>query len=83
MTVWRDVVGTADDGHFRHEDGEMLGLYCVQIARRDAADIEGHSEAVEHGQPRRLSTGQALADGGASLPHHCGVELFFLRFDFL
>lgn len=34
--VFRDVVGIADRGHFRHEDRELLALYCVQVveARR-------------------------------------------------
>jgi len=34
--VFRDVVGTADRGHFRPEDRELLGLYCahVVVARR-------------------------------------------------
>jgi hypothetical protein len=29
--VFRDVVATADRGHFRHEDREMLGLYAVHV----------------------------------------------------
>jgi hypothetical protein len=35
-TVFRDVVGTADHGHFRSEDRELLALYCAHIvvARR-------------------------------------------------
>ena len=35
-TVFRDVVGTADRGHFRSEDRELLALYCVHVveARR-------------------------------------------------
>ena len=34
--VFRDVVGSADPGHFRHEDRELLALYCVQVvAARD------------------------------------------------
>jgi hypothetical protein len=34
--VFRDVVGTADRGHFRPEDRELLGLYSVHVvaARR-------------------------------------------------
>jgi hypothetical protein len=34
--IFRDVVGTADRGHFRPEDRELLGLYCahVVVARR-------------------------------------------------
>jgi hypothetical protein len=30
-TVFRDVVGTADRGHFRHEDRELLAMYCVHV----------------------------------------------------
>jgi hypothetical protein len=29
--VFRDVVGTADPGHFRNEDRELLGLYAVHV----------------------------------------------------
>jgi phage terminase small subunit len=29
--VFRDVVASADCGHFRHEDRELLALYCVQV----------------------------------------------------
>ena len=34
--MFRDIVGTADRGHFRHEDRELLALYCVHVveARR-------------------------------------------------
>jgi hypothetical protein len=34
--VFHDVVSTADRGHFRHEDRELLALYCVHVteARR-------------------------------------------------
>jgi hypothetical protein len=34
--VFRDVVGTADRGHFRPEDRELLALYCAHVvaARR-------------------------------------------------
>jgi hypothetical protein len=34
--IFRDTVGTADRGHFRPEDRELLGLYCVHVvaARR-------------------------------------------------
>jgi hypothetical protein len=36
MAVFRDVVATADKGHFRHEDRELLALYCTHVvtARR-------------------------------------------------
>jgi hypothetical protein len=30
-TVFRDVVGTADRGHFRHEDRELLALYAAHV----------------------------------------------------
>ena len=39
--VFRDVVGTADGGHFRPKDRELLSLYCahvVQGARSDEAE---------------------------------------------
>jgi hypothetical protein len=29
--IFRDIVGTADRGHFRQEDRELLGLYCVHV----------------------------------------------------
>lgn len=29
--VFRDIVASADPGHFRHEDRELLGLYCAQV----------------------------------------------------
>ena len=29
--VFRDVVASADPNHFRHEDRELLALYCVQV----------------------------------------------------
>ena len=32
-TVFRDVVGTADRGHFRPEDRELLALYCVHVVQ--------------------------------------------------
>ena len=46
--VFRDVVASADPGHFRHEDRELLALYCVQVVaartlmkrRRRAAEQE-------------------------------------------
>jgi hypothetical protein len=46
--VFRDVVGSADPGHFRHEDRELLALYCAQVVaartlmkcRRRAAEQE-------------------------------------------
>ena len=46
--VFRDVVASADPGHFRHEDRELLGLYCAQVIaarvlmkkRRRAAEQE-------------------------------------------
>jgi phage terminase small subunit len=36
--VFRDIVAAADSGHFRSEDRELLGLYCVHVveARRMA-----------------------------------------------
>ena len=46
--VFRDVVASADPGHFRHEDRELLALYCAQVIaarglmkkRRRAAEQE-------------------------------------------
>jgi hypothetical protein len=34
--VFRDILGSADKGHFRHKDRELLALYCVHVvtARR-------------------------------------------------
>lgn len=31
--VFRDVVGTADRGHFRPEDRELLALYCAHVVQ--------------------------------------------------
>jgi hypothetical protein len=46
--VFRDIVASADPGHFRHEDRELLALYCAQVIaarglmkkRRRAAEQE-------------------------------------------
>jgi phage terminase small subunit len=33
QAVWRDTVGTADEGHFRPEDRELIAHYCVHVAQ--------------------------------------------------
>lgn len=46
--VFRDIVASADSGHFRPEDRELLALYCVQVveSRRLAARKRRSSEQL-------------------------------------
>ena len=42
--VFRDIVASADSGHFRPEDRELLGLYCIHtVEARRLADRKRRS----------------------------------------
>ena len=49
--VLRDVVASADPEHFRHEDRELLGLYCAQVIAARGL-MKKRRRAAEQG-PRR------------------------------
>ena len=53
--VFRDVVGGADPGHFRHEDRELLALYCAQVVAARAL-MKRRRRAVEQERDLRAAT---------------------------
>jgi phage terminase small subunit len=53
--VFRDVVASADPGHFRHEDRELLGLYCAQVTAARAL-MKKRRRAAEQERDLRAAT---------------------------
>ena len=53
--VFRDVVGSADPGHFRHEDRELLALYCARVVAARTL-MKRRRRAVEQERDLRAAT---------------------------
>src|SRR4029077_11841257 len=53
--VFRDIVGSADPGHFRHEDRELLALYCAQVITARTL-MKRRRRAVEQERDLRAAT---------------------------
>ena len=69
--VFRDVVGSADPGHFRCEDRELLALYCAQVV---AARTLMKRRAASGGAGAR-SAGRDCLDYNAEHQAETGTEI--------
>jgi hypothetical protein len=54
--VFRDIVGTADRGHFRSEDRELLALYCAQVVAARALMKRKRRRTAEQQRDLRAAT---------------------------